>query len=466
MTSTVSATGGTGFRVTVSALTTAGNDLTSQAGTLTSVHGSLTSTTLPATAFGSMPQSRQVAQTHSATMTRLTQDVNAEAKRTGTLATGLTTSATNYTQGDQTAAGYYKSLLDGAGTTSGTGSGVDSGPFGGQIAANRVKVANALGTEQTNNANLKQRLAQLQAQDQNLPVDDFGRPANQYQEEQISKQLAASGQRISLYQDILANNRKIIDFDPSGDGRIAELIGNIGPNTKNVGVLVPGTFTNMSDFNDYAKDAASFVNANGNGNLAMVAWANGAFPQSLVPAAADPSYAQQSAPALADFSHQLRDQINQYAGPGNDVQVTYAGHSYGGPIVGLAEQDGLDANRTLYVESAGMGHNVWSPSDLHDMQSNVQRYAMTAPGDPIGAIQGVQVFGIGHGADPNTFPGVTDLSTGNYANGQPITGLAAHNGVLTPGSDAWRNMYGVFTGGPVTVKPPDPTFTDPSLFMQ
>jgi hypothetical protein len=60
---------------------------------------------------------------------------------------------------------------------------------------------------------------------------------------------------------------------------------------------------------------------------------------------------------------------------------------------------------------------------------------------------------------------VTPLTTGNYANGQPIYGIAAHNGVLTPGSDSWRNMYGVFTGGPVTVQPPAPPPPDPSMFM-
>jgi hypothetical protein len=37
--------------------------------------------------------------------------------------------------------------------------------------------------------------------------------------------------------------------------------------------------------------------------------------------------------------------------------------------------------------------------------------------------------------------------------------------VLTPGSDSWKNMNGVFTGGPVTLKPPDPP-VDPSMFMQ
>jgi hypothetical protein len=457
-----------GYRVTPSALTEAASDLTSQASQVSNLAGQITGSTLVASAFGQLPQSSQVAQAHNSTVSTAGQTVTTAAQRGNTLATGLTNSATNYTQGDQTVTGYYRSLLADQGT-SGTaaGSSAGGGAFASQIAANRTKVASALTSEQANQTSLQQKLAQLQAEDQSNPTDEFGRGRNAYQESQLSQQITQSQQKISLYQDILTNNRQIIDFDPSGTGRIAELVGTIGPNTTNVGVLVPGTYTNMADFNTYAKDAASFVQADPSGHLAMVAWADGTFPQSLVPAAADPSYSQALAPDLASFSHQLRDQINTQVGPGNDVQVTYAGHSYGGAVVGLAEQDGLDANRTMYVESAGMGHDVWSPSDLRDMQPDVQRYAMTAPGDPISAIQGVQLFGLGHGADPNTFPGVTDLATGNYPNGQPITGLAAHNGVFTQGSGAWQNMYGVFTGGPVTPAPPKPApiEPDPMLMM-
>lgn len=465
---TSSAAGSTGYRVTPSALTEAASDLGQQAQQLSNVQTQITGATLPATAFGQLPQSSQVAQAHSATLSQLARTVGTTQQRTTTLATGLTNSVTNYQYGDQTVAGYYRSLLDGQGSTTGTNGATTTGSggaFASQIAANRTKVASALTSEQANQASLQSRLTALQNEDKIDPTDEFARGLNQYEESKLQQQIDTSQQKISLYQDIIANNRQIIDFDPSGNGRIAELIGNITPDTKNVGVLVPGTFTNMADFNKYAQDAGSFVNADPKGDLAMVAWADGNFPQSLVPAAADPSYSQALAPDLASFSHQLRDQINAQAGPGNDVQVTYAGHSYGGPVVGLAEQDGLDANRTLYVESAGMGHDVWQPSDLHDTQSDVQRYAMTAPGDPISAIQGVQLFGIGHGADPNTFPGVTDLATGNYANGQPISGLAAHNGVLTTGSDAWKNMYGVFTGGPVTPAPPKPPAPDPSLYL-
>jgi pimeloyl-ACP methyl ester carboxylesterase len=456
-----------GYRVTPGALTSAATDLNSQAQQLTSLGSQVTGSTLVAQAFGQLPQSSQVAQAHNNTVSTQGQAATAAGKRGTTLATGLTNSATNYTSGDQQVAALYKSLLDGQGTT-GTQTGAatqQGGAFADQIAANHTKVASALTAEQANQTSLQSKLAQLKAEDASNPTDDFGRGLNAYQESQLDQQITQSQQKIGLYQDILTNNRQILDFDPSGNGRIVELTGTIGPNTTNVGVLVPGTYTNMADFNTYAKDAASFVNADPQGHLAMVTWADGNFPQSLVPAAADPSYSQALAPDLASFSHQLRDQINTQAGPGNDVQVTVAGHSYGGAVVGLAEQDGLDANRTLYIESAGMGHNVWSPSDLHDTQADVQRYSMTAPGDPISAIQGVQVFGLGHGADPNTFPGVTDLATGDYPNGQPISGLAAHNGVFTTGSGAWQNMYGVFTGGAVTPAPPKPAMPDPMLTM-
>jgi pimeloyl-ACP methyl ester carboxylesterase len=446
-----------GYRVTLSALADAANDLNGQAQQLTTVAGAITGTALEPAAFGQLPVSSEVAEKHNTAVRTAGRTTTTAGKRSTTLATGLTTSATNYGNGDANVAGSYKSLMDGGQVPPVTGTSPSAsssgGAFASQIAANRDKVSTALTAEQSNQAHLQAQLAQLRA---NPVIDDYGRDMNAGEEARLQQQIAASQQKVSLYQSILANNRQIIDFNPSGNGRIAELIGDIGPNTTNVGVLVPGTYTNMADFDQYAKDAASFVNANQNGHLAMVTWADGSFPQSLVPAAADPSYAQASAPDLAAFSHQLRDQINQQLGPDNNVQITYAGHSYGGAIVGLAEQDGLDANRTLYIESAGMGHDVWSPSDLHDAQPDVQRYAMTAPGDPISAIQGVQVFGMGHGADPNTFPGVTDLATGNYPNGQPITGLAAHNGVFTTGSDAWKNMYGVFTGGPVTPAPPRP----------
>ncbi|HEY1571095.1 MAG TPA: alpha/beta hydrolase [Pseudonocardiaceae bacterium] len=454
------------FRVTAAALTEAAGDLNSQASQLSGLAGQISGATLTSQAFGQLPQSGQVARAHNSTMTTNGQTVTTAGKQTTTIATGLTNSANGYTQADQTVAGWYKSLL--AGQTPGnqlpalgrsTG-----GAFASQIAANRTNVQTALTSELDNQTKLQYQLTQLQQQDQQFPPNELGQTVNAAQESQLADQITQSQQKIALYQDILTNNRQIIAFDPSGNGKIAELTGTIGPNTTNVGVLVPGLGTGTADFNQYAHDAAGFVSADPNGHLAMVTWANGNFPQNL-PQATDPGYAQAAAPDLASFSHQLRDQIDTQVGAGNNVQVTVAGHSYGAAVVGLAEQNGLDANRTMYIEGAGMGHDVWAPTDLHDMQSTVQRFSMTAPGDPIGLSQGVQLFGLGHGADPDTFPGVTDLATGTLPNGQTLSGLSAHNGVFTQGSTAWQNMFGVFTGGPTTPAPVTPPLTPDPMLM-
>src|SRR5699024_2436544 len=55
-------------------------------------------------------------------------------------------------------------------------------------------------------------------------------------------------ERLKLYNDILANDRHIILFNPDGDGKIAELHGTINAGTQNVGTLVPGTGTDMDNF--------------------------------------------------------------------------------------------------------------------------------------------------------------------------------------------------------------------------
>jgi hypothetical protein len=83
---------------------------------------------------------------------------------------------------------------------------------------------------------------------------------------------------------------------------------------------------------------------------------------------------------------------------------------------------------------------------------------MTAPGDFIEAVQGNALSP--HGADPDHLAGVTQLHTGAFPEGYVqdgvdksdvvIEGWAAHSNVFVPGSDAWNNMYNVFTGGMVT----------------
>src|SRR5256885_9597325 len=97
-----------------------------------------------------------------------------------------------------------------AGNPAGIGGPADTSAWAHAIADNRVKVADALTAERA-------RLAAL---------TDAGA-------------IARSQARIKLYEDILANDRQILKFDPSGNGRIAELVGHIEPGTRNVGLFVP-----------------------------------------------------------------------------------------------------------------------------------------------------------------------------------------------------------------------------------
>jgi hypothetical protein len=421
-----------GYRVVPAKLDAAAAGLGNRAGTLATAQKAVTGEKVTATAFGQVSTSAAAAATFTKTMTELGEKLGEQVKRAQTLQNGLTSAAAGYRHADEQVAAMYRALLPEdplpkAGNSAGAAA---SGTWANEIATNRTKVSDALTAEQDH-------LKQLQASG-----GDAGA-------------VSASQRKIALYQDILANNRQILRFDPAGNGRIAELVGNIEPGTRNVGLFVPGVNTRMDNFQSYADLGKSLVAADPSGRTAMVVWADGVFPQNAVTQGPDASYAQTMAPGLKSFGDELRGQVN--AQTGGDATITAIGHSYGGATVGLADQQGLAVDRVLHVESAGMGHGVWSPADLPASQAGVQRYSMTAPLDPIviaqGNAWGAEWTGIGHGADPDTFPGVTDLATGHDAAGDTQWGLSAHSGVLKPGSDSWENIYGVLTGGQLTPAP-------------
>ncbi len=315
-------------------------------------------------------------------------------------------------------------------------------PFENRADANAVSVIAALDAEREDLADLERRHEHNQHD-----WDFLGLNNND-----LDGPIGDSKDRIALYESILDNHRTILLFDPSGDGAIAELHGSIDASTKNVGVLVPGTGTDLSSFQGTADRANNFVENSRPGELAMISWMGGDLPDSIVKDAPFANYARDLGPLLADFSHDVRQETAHSAGAANDIQTTYAGHSYGGAVVGRSELAGLDADRVLHIESAGMGHDVQDLDDLPTSQRDVDRYSMTAPGDIIGDIQGMQVGdNIGHGADPDTFEGTLRLDTGNKAGSeQPNIGAGSHTNVFQEHSDAWRNMLEVFNGGTVT----------------
>ena len=313
-------------------------------------------------------------------------------------------------------------------------------PFTNRADANTVNVVAALADERRELVDMKAQHAKNQDD-----WDFLGLNNND-----LDGSIKDLEKRIELYESILKDNRTIVYFDPAGDGAIAELHGTIDKNTRNVGVLVPGTGTKLSNFdNGVAKRSQQFVDFDTDGELAMISWMGGDLPDSVAQDAPFADYSKDLGPRLADFSRDVSVETERAGGQPRPA-VTVAGHSYGGAVVGRSELNGLVADRVLHIESAGMGHGVEDPGDLPASQSKVKRYSMTAPDDPISYSQGTQLGdNIGHGADPDEFEGTTRLHTGDTTDGKPNTGLDSHTRVFQKGSHAWENMYEVFTGGTV-----------------
>ena len=237
--------------------------------------------------------------------------------------------------------------------------------------------------------------------------------------------------------------RTFLGFHDIGNGQFIELVGELNADTAGLAVLVPGTGTGLHSADSYRRRAAHLSTLSG---APVIVYADGALPQSifdldLTPiagTAVDPAAALDIAPRLVDFA---ADVDRQLGAAGLEVPTTVIGHSYGGTVVGTAEQLGLRADRVVYASSAGTG--VAGGGDWQNPDPAVRRYSLTPPGDPIQYWQSVG----GHGGDPDTVPGVTRLDSGYYSDGTLVVGKDAHGGYLDDeGSDALRNLAAVIAG--------------------
>ncbi|THV28395.1 alpha/beta hydrolase [Glycomyces paridis] len=255
---------------------------------------------------------------------------------------------------------------------------------------------------------------------------------------------------------LIGTDRQFLYLDPynnAGDGSWIEVVGDLHT-AENVAVLVPGGSAVLSseNFELYYNRAKSFVDA-ADGELAIVVWAAASWPSGWVEESWA-SWSQVAAESLASFTFDLRNQI------GEDTPLTLAGHSYGGAVIGYAETHEVEADQILHIASAGMGNEVYSPEDYTEPCR--PRYSITAPGDPISYVQGMPYVPLlGHGADPDDFPGVQNLATGKLSDapgavddyglslaeqglsGKTVEGVHSHSEIFYPESDAWNNILKV-----------------------
>lgn len=283
------------------------------------------------------------------------------------------------------------------------------------------------------------------------------------------RELRESRARIELYRSLLlgappaprigdtsgipADLRLLLVFDPRGDGRYAEWHGRV--DAANVGILVPGTYSEMASIGDYSLEAARIARDH-LATTATISWLGTDLPSSLVTDASRRSFSEQGGHDLLRFVEGL--------GLASERDVSLAGHSAGGAVVGYADVLGVDVDRVLHVASAGSGLEFgadYRATTWDGEARDVVRYTQTAPGDPIAVSQDTgwltdgTPLGHGPGHDGTTADWVV-LDTGRLHGGEQIAGGAdAHTQVFTPGSTAWDNVVGVITGGQVTPYDPE-----------
>jgi hypothetical protein len=180
--------------------------------------------------------------------------------------------------------------------------------------------------------------------------------------------------------------RQILLFDPTGDGRVAEVFGDL-ERAGAVAVLVPGMGTELTNFDqtvarpgaDLARRAVRFDQEHrGRGvGVAVVAWLGYDPPDGLVADLDDQGSAVQSRRALEGGAALARFVDGLALGP--DRSLTLVGHSYGSTTVGAAVLAGVRPRNVVAMGSPGV---------LVDRAEEFRRpgadfFVLAAPGDPV-----------------------------------------------------------------------------------
>jgi Alpha/beta hydrolase len=231
-----------------------------------------------------------------------------------------------------------------------------------------------------------------------------------------------------------ANGAGRLAYDPRGDGRIAEVVGDLSTADR-IAVLVPGVDTTQWTFHNGLGgvrrrapvwQAAQVYQASRPG-VAVVAWLGYDPPEGVRGAAIRADRAATGALALRRFVAGLVAQR-----PG--ASIVLIGHSYGALVLGLAAPF-LDPAVTdlLAVGSPGMG--VRRATDL---RTGARVWAGTAPNDWTRWVPGVRIGGAGHGTRPSA-PSFGALPL-------PAGDVDGHDGYFVPGTACLSAIASIVAG--------------------
>ncbi|MEV6374979.1 alpha/beta hydrolase [Micromonospora musae] len=241
------------------------------------------------------------------------------------------------------------------------------------------------------------------------------------------------------YADWAAQGRRFLLFDPRGDGRAVEVLGDLDTADR-IAVLVPGVGTTLPDFDrglggiarralaGQARALHEAVRAADPGaRVAVLAWLGYDAPDGVL-AAAGPAPAHRGAAAL-------RATLRGLAAQHPSATVTVVGHSYGALVAGLAV-DHAPAQVTDVVTLGGVGTGVDRAAGLGPGR---RIWAAEAPDDWIRRVPPVRLPGLGHGRRP------ADPDFG--ARALPAADVHGHDGYLVPGTSTLAAVAAVVLTG-------------------
>lgn len=239
---------------------------------------------------------------------------------------------------------------------------------------------------------------------------------------------------------------RLLFVSDEADGQLVMISGELGPATRSIAVLVPGTLTYGNHLAMNARRLASVDARDVCPDTAVgIYWQGTEFPR-FVTDNGDRRFNRAARERLSAFDAALDLEAERVAAPGAaPAPQTYVGHSYGASAIGSAESvgEGLTLDRLVYVGAPGTGYQVDLPADT--VNPNADRYALVAPADLTPWLGGA-FFGRTLGGDPVREMGAVRLETGFLDHVGRRRRLLSHNDYLSDGSTSALNIRAVVLG--------------------
>ncbi|WP_394939816.1 hypothetical protein [Psychromicrobium sp. YIM B11713] len=200
--------------------------------------------------------------------------------------------------------------------------------------------------------------------------------------------------KVSYLEAVAAGEINLAAYDPAKHS-IIEVVGQLGPHTKNIITYVPGSFTNDTSFFKHQVQglAQYLVKGEAAGETAAFIYKGGEFPDGSVPdgllEARGDSFLIANAPKLAAFQAAIDAENTQIGAKTSNIS-----HSWGTRLTSGAEAMGAHYDQVIALSGAALDPH-WKP------QLGTEYLSMSYP-DPLQTAEQLGVVGINYPMkDPN-----------------------------------------------------------------